>query len=441
MTGLALNGAALLSGNNIIRADAEALAPITANASDRKILLDYFAANARKLLRKSEGVLRFPSVSPSLPKATYSTSLWDWDTLWTVRGLFQVAKLTADAKLHSDIVAHAQGCIANFFDHQSEEGRIPMLISVNDPDPLNCLKGVRPHKENQAKPIISQLALLITEEAGDASWFRPYFLKLQRFYESWTLDNMTASGLLVWGDDVAIGNDNDPTTFGRPYFSSANVFLNSFYYKDLEAAAKLARQLGRESAYVEISAKLKALGKAIHHQCWDPRDRFFYTADVQCVDRRAELIPNIRPGMKMSWSTIPIRIQTFTGFLPMWCKLATSEQAKSLVAHLRNPETFAGVYGVRSLSAAESMYSLEASSNPSNWLGPVWIIVNYLVWSGLKQYGFDREALDLADRTTKMLAADLAKNGSLNEYYHPDTGQSLSHKGFMDWNILPLEMV
>ena len=405
------------------------------------MLLDYFAANARKLLREPEGVLRFPSVSPSLPKATYSTSLWDWDTLWTVRGLFQVAKLTADAKLHSDIVTHAQGCIANFFDHQSKEGRIPMLISVNDPDPLNCLKGARPHKENQAKPIIAQLALLITEEAGDASWFRPYFLKLQRFYESWTLDNMTASGLLVWGDDVAIGNDNDPTTFGRPYFSSANVFLNSFYYKDLEAAAKLARQLGRESAYVEMSAKLKVLGEAIHHHCWDPRDRFFYTADVQCVDRRAELIPNIRPGMKMSWSTIPIRIQTFTGFLPMWCKLATSEQAKSLVAHLRNPETFAGVYGVRSLSAAESMYSLEASSNPSNWLGPVWIIVNYLVWSGLKQYGFDREAVDLADRTTKMLVADLAKNGSLNEYYHPDTGQSLSHKGFMDWNILALEMV
>jgi putative isomerase len=64
-----------------------------------------------------------------------------------------------------------------------------------------------------------------------------------------------------------------------------------------------------------------------------------------------------------------------------------------------------------------------------------------LVWSGLKQYGFEREAIELAARTTKMLAADLAKNGSLNEYYHPDTGLSLSHKGFMDWNLLVLEMV
>jgi len=29
---------------------------------------------------------------------------------------------------------------------------------------------------------------------------------------------------------------------------------------------------------------------------------------------------------------------------------------------------------------------------------------------------------------------------SLNEYYHPDTGAALSHKGFMDWNLLALEM-
>jgi hypothetical protein len=32
-------------------------------------------------------------------------------------------------------------------------------------------------------------------------------------------------------------------------------------------------------------------------------------------------------------------------------------------------------------------------------------------------------------------------NGSLNEYYHPDTGAALSHKGFMDWNLLVLEMI
>ena len=35
----------------------------------------------------------------------------------------------------------------------------------------------------------------------------------------------------------------------------------------------------------------------------------------------------------------------------------------------------------------------------------------------------------------------LKANGTLNEYYHPDTGAALSHKGFMDWNLLVLEMI
>jgi putative isomerase len=29
----------------------------------------------------------------------------------------------------------------------------------------------------------------------------------------------------------------------------------------------------------------------------------------------------------------------------------------------------------------------------------------------------------------------------MNEYYHPDSGQPLSHKGFVDWNLLALEML
>jgi len=87
------------------------------------------------------------------------------------------------------------------------------------------------------------------------------------------------------------------------------------------------------------------------------------------------------------------------------------------------------------------MYSLTFSSNPSNWLGPVWIIVNYFAWKGLQRYGFHKEAADLADKKISLLASDLKLNGSLNEYYHPDTGAALSHKGFMDWNLLVLKMI
>lgn len=98
-------------------------------------------------------------------------------------------------------------------------------------------------------------------------------------------------------------------------------------------------------------------------------------------------------------------------------------------------------YGVRSLSSRETMYSLASSSDPRNWLGPVWIIVNYFTWKALKNYGYADEAGALRDMTIRLLSGDLAKSGSLNEYYDPDTGAPLSHSGFMDWNLLVLEMV
>lgn len=439
LAGLSAIGASLLAQGSALINRPET--PSRLPAADREALVSYFSANARKLLRPSSGVLRFPSISPSLPRSAYSAELWDWDTLWTARGLFQVGRLAKDPKLTSDVAAHVRGSLANFFDHQSNEGRIPMLISIKDADPLGCLKGTRPHKENQAKPVLAQLALLEIQETGEAAWFEPYFKKLLLFYDSWTANNLSRTGLLVWGDDVAIGNDNDPTTFGRPYFSSANLLLNCLYYQDLKAAAELAERLHHAEIHARLSSRAEALGNAIQRHCWDPRDRFFYTADVQCVDRRAKLIPAIPRGMDMSWSSIPLRIQTFTGFLPMWCKLASREQAAELVEHLQNPKTFAAEYGVRTLSAAESMYSLAASSNPSNWLGPIWIVANYLVWKGLVEYGYTNEATSLANRTASMLAADLASSGSLNEYYHPDTGKPLSHTGFMDWNLLILEMI
>lgn len=402
----------------------------------------YFASVAPKLLRPAGGVLRHPSISPSLPGKAYSTQLWDWDTLWTAMGLFRLANLRGDKDLHREVAQHAQGSLLNFFDHQSAEGRIPIMIEVNQADPFGCLRHQVPGTNNQAKPVMGQLALLISDELNDVTWLEPHFSHLMRFYDSWILGNQTGLGLLVWGDDVAIGDDNDPTTFGRPFFSSANLMLNCLYYQDLRSAAELAHRMNRTTDAQKLVQLGDDLKTSIRNYCWDPRDRFYYTADVQCVDRRAQLMPDVPRGMAMSWKSLPLRFQMFTGFMPMWCGVASAEQADQLLHdHYLNGEKFRAAAGVRSLSSEESMYSLAFSSNPSNWLGPIWIVANYFVWKGFKTYGFDQAAADLASKTVRVLANDLSKSGTVNEYYHPDTGKPLSHPGFVDWNMLVLEMV
>ena len=449
-----LAGVALLGASSLVRASADqspapASQPISGaswSSDDRKAatgqLLNYFGKTAPQLLRPAEGVLLHPSIACSLPGKAYATSLWDWDTYWTTRGLFRFATISNDSALRTTVGEHAIGSFMNFFDHQSDEGRVAIVLDVNNADPFGTLKTDRPKSQNQAKPIFGQLALLIADELGSADWVAPQFDKLLRFYASWVSGYQSQIGLLVWGNDVAIGNDNDPTTFGRPFFSSANLLLNCLFYEDLKAATELAGRLKRPDDQQRLAAQARTLGEQIQKYCWDPRDQYYYTVDVQCVDRRAELIPHVKPGMDMSWHCLPLRIQTFTGFLPLWCGLATQDQAKALVeTNYLADDRFRGNAGVRSLSSKESMYSLARSGNPSNWLGPVWIIVNYFVWKGLEDFGFHDEASKLADKTLQMLSADLTNNGSLNEYYHPDTGIALSHKGFMDWNLLVLEMM
>lgn len=403
--------------------------------------MDYFTESAPKLLRDPAGILKHPSIAQSAPGKAYSTELWDWDTLWTSQGLFRVAALQHDESLKQKLCEHVSGSLLNFLEHASQDGQIPIMMTADDPDPFR-VQGKNATSKNQAKPVFGQLALLACDQRGDAKWLEPHFDSILRFYDSWIRHNSSQIGLLVWGDDVAIGDDNDPTTFGRPFFSSANLLLNCLFYQDLLASAELGRRLGRSADHDRLSRQANELAHRIQSCCWDPRDSYYYSVDVQCVDRRAQLIPGVPRGMNMSWKCLPMRIQMFTGFLPLWCGIAPLENAQKLVStNYLADDRLCAQWGTRSLSSRETMYSLEFSSNPSNWLGPIWIIVNYFVWKSLQRYGYKKEADALADKTLLLLSRDLAVNGSLNEYYHPDTGAALSHKGFMDWNLLVLEMI
>jgi putative isomerase len=404
-------------------------------------LLRYFSSIGPQLLRTPDGLLRHPSIAQTTPGKHYATELWDWDTLWTSRGLFRLAALEHDEPFKQQLCEHVSGSLLNFLDHASPGGQIPIMMTASDSDPFRIMAKSSTSR-NQAKPIFGQLGLLACDQRGDAKWLEPHFDSILRFYDSWTKNNSSSIGLLVWGDDVAIGDDNDPTTFGRPFFSSANLLLNCLFYQDLLASAELARRLGRSADHDRLSSQAKELAQRIQTYCWDPRDSYYYTVDVQCVDRRAELIPTAKPGMDMSWKSLPTRIQMFTGFLPLWCGIAPQHNAQKLIStNYLVDDRLCAQWGVRSVSNRETMYSMEASSDPSNWLGPIWIIVNYFVWKALQRYGYKKEADALADKTIYLLSKDLETNGSLNEYYHPDTGAALSHKGYITWNLLVLEMI
>jgi putative isomerase len=142
--------------------------------------------------------------------------------------------------------------------------------------------------------------------------------------------------------------------------------------------------------------------------------------------------------MDMSWKTMPQKIKMFTGFLPMWCGIASPEQARILVEkHLRNPEEFHSRHGMRSLAKNERMYDpVTDSANPSNWLGPIWIVANYMVHEGLRQYGYEKDAAEIKEKIVTLLGEDVRDCGTFHECYHPDSGSPNFNAGYFSWNVL-----
>jgi len=215
--------------------------------------------------------------------------------------------------------------------------------------------------------------------------------------------------------------------------------------KELQAMAYLAERLKLDNSYEQDAATLKL---AIQKNCWDEKDGFYYSVDLNLrpITNEPSIVFGkpfvLHKGMPRTYACLIQRIGVWSGFMAMWAGIATPEQAKRMVAeNYLDKRTFNAKYGVRTLSKLEQMYSLKASSNPSNWWGPIWGISNYMTYKGLLKYGFKKEANDLTYKTIMLFGNDLKTNGVLHEYYNPDTGFGIINPGFQNWNYLVLNMI
>ena len=398
----------------------------------QKFVMDH----TEDVLKQPRSFIRYPFIDPG---SVYDGNVWDWDTYWSVYGFLNLADRYEDASVKERLVEHAKGNIHNFMDYQLEDGYIPMMIEVADwPEPYLNMK----HKEgvlmNMHKPFLCSQIVLISSYIDDYSWCEKYLDNLERYFECYDRNYyFEHCGLYVWCDDIMIGMDNDPATFGRPKFSTANIYLNSFMCVELEAMEKICTVFGKEDRAQYYREKREKLVAAIQKECWDPRDKFFYSADIDIKTRKFDWF---HQGLGVFWNSLPIKVRVWSGFIPMYAKIATEEQAAEMVRHIFDDATFNSDYGLTTLAKDEKMFDLSVTNNPSNWLGPIWLIANYVVFRGLMNYGYRKEAEVMYERTVKLLGTDLEKTGSLHEYYDPFTGEPIMNGGFINWNILALNM-
>jgi putative isomerase len=403
----------------------------------------YFALIEQKLSADYEGMFREPGGALKHPFLTpgseqYAEVLWDWDSWLSNIALRQILAKSGNGAAHDRARPYERGCVLNFLEFGGMDGWIPILSGKDGP-----VKPAHIYEENMHKPCLAQHAAFLTEnDGGDAEWLRSKSYFLQTFLNNYRNHHRHACGLYFWQTDMSIGVDNDPSTYYRPPRSSGSIYLNALMLKELEAAAYLCGCLNFGEIAQHYRKDADELRAAIQEHCWDERDGFFYSVDLNLLPVVPARTFGLHQGMPRDWPCLIQRIGVWSGFLALWAGLATEEQAERIVAgHFRNAKTFNAEFGVRTLSRQEKMYNVRATGNPSSWLGPVWGISNYMVWRGLVNYGFVVEAEELAAKTVRLFGRDLERFGTLHEYYQPDNGEPILNPGFQNWNYLVLNMI
>lgn len=384
------------------------------------ILKQYIKDNGRSSMKEPSGELKYKFLDPA---AVYRAQLWDWDSFFCGTALIDV---------YEDVAEYVKGCVLNFFDHARKDGSVPYVIDVNEEKmfalpSLSITERDEKCDINSIKPLLAQMTLLAGKRFEDTSWIKDNFSKLEKHIAHWEETQKTSIGIFVWRSYRGSGTDNHPALYGRPLNSSAGVEVNCLMYKEYLAMTELKKLCGIESD-IDYTAKAEELAECINKYMWDPIDGLYYHQDM--LSAKPPLA-----AQEITWQ-VPLKFRTWTCFMPMWAGIAPKEYAERLKEHMMNPEEFYSDYGLRTLAANEPTYSTWEGSNPSNWQGPIWIVATYLMYIGLKNYGYSAEAKKVADNLINMLVDDITQNGCMHEYYNPETGKSNINPGFMNWNAL-----
>jgi hypothetical protein len=301
---------------------------------------------------------------------------------------------------------------AVFLGRQQPDGFISRTLGITYPKPKQMFK-----------PFLAQLAVLGSQQTGSYEWLREkYYGQLQKYLDRWFAYDADHNGLPTWNSSDASGMDNQLSRSGDLDSNfDEGVDLACYLVRELQAMAIISGKLGKTKEQNQYQQHAKELTNLINNVFWDEKDGFYY-------DR------NEKTG-------IIIRVKSVAGFFPLWAGVASPEQAGRLVReHLLNEKEFWLPYPVATYAKTELDFYEGTTNGECNWRGNTWIPVNYMIFHGLINYGYDKEARELADRTYKMV---LDNNPVTREYYDSETGQGYGMNPFWGWSslgyIMPLE--
>jgi len=215
------------------------------------------------------------------------------------------------------------------------------------------------------------------------------------------------------------GLDNSPMYDGTFYnkkthlLEYADVGMTSLYIADCNALAEIADALGKTAEAKELRQRAERY-RAKLQTLWDEKTGMFLNKDLHTGKVNTRLSP--------------------TNFYPMLAKVATPEQAQSMIKHLVNQSEFMGEYVIPSIERDDPAFK-----DQQYWRGRIWGPMNYLVYLGLLNYNGAKVRKEFADKSYELFLKEWREKGHVHENYNAITGSgddvALSDR-FYHWGAL-----
>ncbi|WP_445722582.1 MGH1-like glycoside hydrolase domain-containing protein [Flavobacterium sp.] len=330
---------------------------------------------------------------------------WAWDS-WK----HAVALARYDSAL-------AKNQVRAMFDYQEENGFIPDCIYR---DTL-----IEPNNyRNTKSPLAAWAVWEIYKQDKDRHFLKEMYPKLKK-YHNWWYSNRdhdkdgicefgSTDGTLIaakWesGMDNAVRFDeslllkNNETAFS---LNQESVDLNSFLYVEKNELSKIALLLDLETEAKQWKAESVALKAKIQQQFWDSSSGWFFDTSLDGKNK--------------------IKVMGCEGYLPLWAKVASKEQAESIQLNMLNESIFNTYVPLPTLAVNEPKFA------PDNgyWRGPIWLDQSYFGIKGLENYGYIDEANSLARKLIHNAEGVLKEGEAIRENYQPLSGKGLEAYNF-----------
>ena len=269
-------------------------------------------------------------------------------------------------------------------------------------------------------PVGAYLTWKVYLRCRDLSLLRWAYPRLKKFHEWWfKARDGNGDGLLEWGSDpigtdkfrhtlqaakFESGLDNSPMYDEAEFVEEKNtmnlidVGLNSLYALDALSLAKIAQELNLKEDAEKFLREYEEIKERINKVLWCEEEGLY---------------------LNRFWDGRFSKRKSPTCFYPLVAGIPDKHRAERMVKeHLLNSSEFWGEFVIPSISKDDPAFK-----DNNYWRGRIWGPMNFLVYEGLKRYGFDEVAYEFALKSVKLFMKEWLEETHYHENYNAETGE------------------